>query len=174
MRNYYVYISEGVEVTSPVWTEPYEDAFGFGRMVTVSMPIYYQENGIRSILGVAGIDILMEQISFNQTEEDVVKRLISNAPCQLSNLTECQIEDLRDSASKCGVSGCTAAGSLTTCSSSPSQVFETPVETGTYVCCGLTIGAFIGIIVTVLIVVGIVVGVVCYKYRKAKQQREAA
>ena len=62
MRNYYSYISEGVEITSPVWTEPYIDAFGFGKMVTVSKPIYYQEGGIRTILGVAGIDILWEQI----------------------------------------------------------------------------------------------------------------
>lgn len=69
MRNYYSYISEGVEITHPVWTEPYEDAFGFGRMVTVSMPIYYEESGIRTILGVAGIDILMDQISFGFSEE---------------------------------------------------------------------------------------------------------
>ena len=62
MRGYYTYISEGVTIQYPVWTEPYEDAFGFGRMVTVSMPIYYEESGIRSILGVAGIDILYEQI----------------------------------------------------------------------------------------------------------------
>ena len=41
MKNYYTYISEGVTISSPVWTEPYEDAFGFGKMVTVSMPIYY-------------------------------------------------------------------------------------------------------------------------------------
>ena len=57
IRNYYTYISEGVSITSPVWTEPYIDAFGFGRLVTVSMPIYYEENGIRSILGVSGIDV---------------------------------------------------------------------------------------------------------------------
>lgn len=41
MRNYYTYISEGVSISSPVWTEPYEDAFGFGKLVTVSMPIYF-------------------------------------------------------------------------------------------------------------------------------------
>lgn len=62
MRDYYTYISEGVSITSPVWTEPYEDAFGFGNLVTVSMPIYYEESGIRSILGVAGLDISYSQI----------------------------------------------------------------------------------------------------------------
>lgn len=59
MRNYSVYLAEGIEVTEPVWTEPYIDAFGFGRMVTVSMPIYYTENGIRKILGVTGLDVVM-------------------------------------------------------------------------------------------------------------------
>jgi hypothetical protein len=91
MRNYYSYVSEGVTISSPVWTEPYEDAFGFGRMVTVSMPIYYTEGGIRKILGAAGIDVLMEQIYFDQSEEEVIERLISNAPCQQSSLTECDI-----------------------------------------------------------------------------------
>ena len=42
MKNYYSYISKGVSITEPVWTEPYIDAFGFGKMVTVSMPVYYE------------------------------------------------------------------------------------------------------------------------------------
>lgn len=42
MRGYYTYISEGVTIENPVWTEPYEDAFGFGRLVTCSLPIYYE------------------------------------------------------------------------------------------------------------------------------------
>ena len=62
MREYYTFIAEGVSIDSPVWTEPYEDAFGFGRMVTVSMPIYYQNSDIRTILGVAGIDVVMGQL----------------------------------------------------------------------------------------------------------------
>lgn len=53
------------------------------------MPIYYQESGIRTILGVAGIDILMEQIYFGYSEEEVISRLIVNAPCLVSNLTDC-------------------------------------------------------------------------------------
>ena len=69
MRSYYTYISEGVSISSPVWTEPYDDAFGFGRLVTVSMPIYYTEGSIRSILGVAGIDVTVDQISFGMSEE---------------------------------------------------------------------------------------------------------
>ena len=41
MKNYYSYIAKGLTIEKPVWTEPYYDAFGLGRMVTVSMPIYY-------------------------------------------------------------------------------------------------------------------------------------
>ena len=42
----------------------YTDAFGFGKMVTVSMPIYYEESGIRKILGAAGIDVFWEKVEF--------------------------------------------------------------------------------------------------------------
>ncbi len=38
-------------------------------MVTASMPIYYVEQGIRKILGVAGIDVVMQTFSdFGITE----------------------------------------------------------------------------------------------------------
>ena len=171
MRNYYSYISEGVEITEAVWTEPYIDAFGFGKMVTVSMPIYYEEGSIRTILGVAGIDILWEQISFGMSEEDVIKKLISNMPCQKSNLTECQIEELRDTET-CGVAGCSSSGQISTCTDSPGEVFTTSIDADSYICCGLTIGGLIGIIVAIVVVVGIIIGVVCYKMKKAQRERE--
>lgn len=57
MRNYYNFMAEGVTIDQPVWTEPYEDAFGLGWLVTVSMPIYYYEEGERTILGVMGLDV---------------------------------------------------------------------------------------------------------------------
>ena len=120
MRNYYTYISEGVSISQPVWTEPYQDAFGFGKLVTVSMPIYYEENGFRTILGVAAIDVAYSQIEYGQTEEDVIKRLISNAPCQMSNLTYCQIDNLRTA--YCGGS-CAASSTLNSCADTASEVF---------------------------------------------------
>ena len=93
MRAYYTYISEGIEVPNPVWTEPYDDFFGFGRMVTVSMPIYYEESGIRKILGVAGIDVVMETFkSYGYEDEtEITKKLISNMPCLKSTLSACDI-----------------------------------------------------------------------------------
>lgn len=42
MQKYYTYLAKGLSRESPVWTEPYDDAFGYGRMVTVAMPIYYR------------------------------------------------------------------------------------------------------------------------------------
>ena len=89
MRNFYTYISEGVSVTNPVWTEPYEDSFGFGKLVTVSKPIYFSENGIRTILGVAGIDVLYSSIEFGMTEKQVILKLITNSPCLVSSLGAC-------------------------------------------------------------------------------------
>ena len=40
-------------------------------MVTVSMPIYYTENGIRKILGAAGIDVTMETFLKFGLEDEV-------------------------------------------------------------------------------------------------------
>ena len=59
MMQYHLYLSRGIEVDKPVWTEPYFDFNGFGYMVTVSMPVYFTENGARQILGVVGIDVSM-------------------------------------------------------------------------------------------------------------------
>ena len=65
MGSYYTYIAAGVEIDNPVWTEPYDDAFGFGRMVTVSYPIYYtnEQSGIRYIVGVASIDVTIDSLT---------------------------------------------------------------------------------------------------------------
>ena len=60
MKNYYTYVSKKTKINQPIWTEPYTDFFGFGRMVTVSIPIYHEEPN--KIIGVAGIDIVMSQI----------------------------------------------------------------------------------------------------------------
>ena len=96
-------------------------------MVTVSMPIYYEESGIRTILGVAGIDILWGQIEFGMTEDEVIKRLISNVPCQRGNLTECQIEELRDSKT-CGVENCSTSGTILTCIKTSKSIFKEAVD----------------------------------------------
>ena len=62
VMQYHLYLSKGIYVTKPTWTEPYEDFNGFGSLVTVSMPIYYTYNSERYILGVAGIDVSMDSL----------------------------------------------------------------------------------------------------------------
>ena len=61
MSSYHSYIAEMATIGKPVWVEPYLDAFGFSRVITVSVPIYYQKDSttLRIIVGVAAIDITM-------------------------------------------------------------------------------------------------------------------
>ena len=43
-----------------VWSEFYEDAFGFGKIISITKPIYY-ENG-EYLIGVVGIDITFSRL----------------------------------------------------------------------------------------------------------------
>ena len=56
-------MADSTNLTRPVWTEPYIDAFGFGRMVTVSMPVYLTDGGSVRVIGVTGIDVVMGQLT---------------------------------------------------------------------------------------------------------------
>lgn len=49
---------------NPVWTEPYYDVVLEEEIISVSYPIYFEENssGSRSILGVASIDLAMKYL----------------------------------------------------------------------------------------------------------------
>ena len=60
LTSYYIFLSEGInkDLIKPVWSEFYEDAFGFGTIVTVTMPIYV-EGRVNKIIGVVGIEILV-------------------------------------------------------------------------------------------------------------------
>ena len=87
----------------------------------------------------------------------------------MSNLTDCQIENLRTTT--CGVPGCSSASTITACNETAGNIFLTAEDTGTYKCCGLTIGALVGIVVGVSVVIIIIVIVVVCKYRKAKAER---
>ena len=109
MGSYYTYIAAGVEIDNPVWTEPYDDAFGFGRMVTVSYPIYYtnEQSEIRYIVGVASIDVTMDSLTrFGMSEDEIVDKLLAEYPCNNNSLTDCQLENLRPEESECGESNC--------------------------------------------------------------------
>ena len=64
MREYYVFLSHGITVDQPLWSEPYEDAWVSEDLMTVTFPIYFEdpESGIRVLLGVAGTDISLEYL----------------------------------------------------------------------------------------------------------------
>lgn len=47
------YLQHHMNLKRPVWSSIYEDAFGFGKMVTVSMPVMINQTK----KGVAGIDV---------------------------------------------------------------------------------------------------------------------
>ena len=61
-------------------------------MVTVSMPVYYEENGARVVLGAVGIDVLIKTITnFGISEENIVQMLIEDLPCFNQTLDRCEI-----------------------------------------------------------------------------------
>ena len=61
-------------------------------MVTVSMPIYYTENGTRFVLGVAGIDVLMEQFeALGLNEALTLPYLLKDATCFKQSLSKCEM-----------------------------------------------------------------------------------
>ena len=83
MINYHIFLQQGASITEPAWSEPYEDAFGAGRIITVSFPIYStNDEGIKLLLGVAAIDVTMSSLeAFGQSEEEVLNFLHQDIPC---------------------------------------------------------------------------------------------
>lgn len=73
VQNYYDFFWQStINSTKPFWTDPYEDAFGLGNIVTVSIPIFENQtdsNKLIKMIGVAGIDVLMGQLTkYHKTE----------------------------------------------------------------------------------------------------------
>ena len=126
LEGYYQYISLGANITQPIWSEPYEDAFGFGTLFTVSVPIYYKDENINRMIGVAGLDILYKKmLSFGYDETEVITRLIDNK-CPVTSLSECELEYYRKD-NTCGVEGCSGTYSLPVCANEQtSDIFKAP------------------------------------------------
>lgn len=57
MSSYTSLIARGIEITEPVWVEPYPDASGLGEITTVSMPVYDRSSGTPFLIAVVGMDI---------------------------------------------------------------------------------------------------------------------
>ena len=63
LSNYYTFLSDGFSnYNTPIWSEPYEDTAGFGKIVSISKAIYTDDDdhGIQKVIGVVGIDLIME------------------------------------------------------------------------------------------------------------------
>ena len=53
MKKYAEYFSEGIGTKNAIWSAPYDDRFGYGRVISVTKPIY--ENFY--LFGVIGLNI---------------------------------------------------------------------------------------------------------------------
>jgi hypothetical protein len=55
-------VSEGIDGSTikPVWSDFYLDAFGFGNVISVTVPIYL-EGQVNNVIGVAAIDVLLSK-----------------------------------------------------------------------------------------------------------------
>ena len=79
------YLSSGIENTQVRWSEPYIDAFGLGKIITGSRPVYStDENGISTLRSIIATDILFSNISNNGiiSEDDVIAHLVANQVCE--------------------------------------------------------------------------------------------
>lgn len=167
MRSYYGYIARGLNITRPIWTEPYEDEFGFGELVTVSLPVYYTEGDVTEVIGVVGLDVVMKTFyDFGYTREETIQELVNSAPCLDNSLSECEVEAFRSDASKCGVVNCSASVNLTQCASFPSyDIFHETEDWGEGRCCGLMIAELVIVIISGIIIIHIV-AIIVYVCRK--------
>ena len=108
--------------------------------------------------------------SFRYSSEDLIKILINDAPCHRSNLTECEIEQLRENS--CGISGCTKGGSIEICSTPPENIFLTSLENNSYICCGLSIALLVIVLVLSVIIIIVVAICVYFQLKKRKENNE--
>lgn len=95
LQSYTKFLAAGYKVRDPVWTNPYEDAFGLGMMTTVAKPFYSSggPNGTESVLlGVVGHDILLKELEVGGlSNEAVVQDLIKESRrCAEVQLQGCQ------------------------------------------------------------------------------------
>lgn len=63
MQSLNIFMARNKTFDNPIWTEFYQDAFGFGKINTVTLPAYYFDDNqeIGYFIGIAAIDILLSQ-----------------------------------------------------------------------------------------------------------------
>jgi hypothetical protein len=79
MSTYYNVLSLGIKLTTPIWTEPYNDASGLGNMTTCALAVYDNTRNPPLLLGVVGVDVLMDELQKYDNHQTVLKGLISRS-----------------------------------------------------------------------------------------------
>lgn len=97
LLNYYFILSSGLVRNEVVWTEPYVDASGLGNMTSAVLPFYEKKNSNPAkLLGVIGVDVLLETILEYTSLEDLNKRILEGKNAPASSLLDfCQLQSLR-------------------------------------------------------------------------------
>ena len=97
LLNFYLILSSGLVRTEVVWTEPYEDASGLGSMTSAVLPFYEEKNSHpNKLLGVIGVDVLLDTILNFTTIEELNKKILSGKKEPQNSLLDfCQLQSLR-------------------------------------------------------------------------------
>jgi hypothetical protein len=85
VENFNIYIASGINNQDVRWSEDYIDAFGLGKIITGSRPVYNENSeGIRTLESIISIDVLFSNISNDGiiSEDDVLAFLVSNQVCE--------------------------------------------------------------------------------------------
>ena len=91
------------------------------KMVTVSMPVYHRKLNPENFRSYRAWCLIIKALIFWFYRKVSHKKLIQNPPCHKSNLTECDIDQLRKTS--CDVSGCSSSGSMTFCAD-PQKIYS--------------------------------------------------
>lgn len=97
LTSYYIFLSEGINKANitPSWSEFYLDAFGFGMIVSVTVPIYV-ESEHNKVVGVAAIDVLLSKFSECGYDLSFIEKELSHKPqCFKSTLETSELQYLR-------------------------------------------------------------------------------
>ncbi|CAH1228066.1 CACNA2D1 [Branchiostoma lanceolatum] len=104
IADYYNYFSMNEKTNNVIWTEPYEDRYGLGEIVSGCLPVYDIQSEFLTLLGVTCLDLTKQRIlSFPNDGEEVFNAMqsLSQRRCPASQLTEVQIEKIRKPEAKC-------------------------------------------------------------------------
>jgi len=76
MRGYYDFLAKGIKADQAIWSEIYKDAITNLDFITAAKPIYVVNKfNTKLLLGVAGVDLLLEDIQKNKDYKTVLNKL---------------------------------------------------------------------------------------------------